>query len=80
MSLKKAVAGLALCLFSGFAVGGFTEAAYAQGNSGADKELASRESGTLGTKQFDKDKLPGKLEMGLAGGSILVLIAVIKWL
>jgi len=33
----------------------------------------------LGNKQFDKDKLPGKLEISLGVGSIFVMIAVVKY-
>lgn len=34
----------------------------------------------LGNKEFDKDKLPGKLEISLGVGSIFVMIAVVKYL
>lgn len=56
----------------------FTGDAHAQ--TSADKDLASRDGTQLGTKEFDQDKLPGKLEMGLAVGSFFVMIAVVKWL
>jgi hypothetical protein len=48
----------------------------------ADKELASKKgvSGSLATKQFDKDKLPGKWKIGFAFGSLIAAIAVVKWL
>lgn len=62
---------------------------YAQGKGGgkgdalsADKDLASRKgiSGSLATKQFDKNKLPGKWKIGFAFGSLAAAIAVVKWL
>ncbi len=62
---------------------------YAQGKGGkgdaalgADKDLASKKgiSGSLATKQFDKDKLPGKWKIGFAFGSLAAAVAVIKWL
>jgi hypothetical protein len=55
----------------------FTGDAHAQN---ADKSLAAKDGMELGTKEFDQDKLPGKLEMGLAVGSFFVMIAVVKWL
>lgn len=60
---------------------------YAQGKGkgdalGADKDLASKQgvSGSLATKQFDKDKLPGKWKIGFAFGSLAAAVAVVKWL
>jgi len=60
---------------------------YAQGKGkgdalGADKELASKKgvSGSLATKQFDKNKLPGKWKIGFAFGSLAAAVAVVKWL
>ncbi len=49
---------------------------------GADKELASKKgvSGSLATKQFDKNKLPGKWKIGFALGSLAAAVAVVKWL
>ena len=52
-----------------------SDTAHAQG-----KGLANKESGELGNKEFDKDKLPNKLEAGLGIGSIFVMIAVVKYL
>lgn len=62
---------------------------YAQGKGagkgdalGADKDLASKKgiSGSLATKQFDKNKLPGKWKIGFAFGSLAAAVAVVKWL
>lgn len=64
---------LALCL--GLLL--FTGDAHAQKG---DRDLAARDGMALGTKEFDKSKMPGKLEMGLAVGSLFVMIAVVKWL
>ncbi|HOK08089.1 MAG TPA: hypothetical protein PLJ10_00340 [Candidatus Hydrogenedens sp.] len=49
---------------------------------GADKDLASKKgiSGSLATKQFDKNKLPGKWKIGFAFGSLAAAVAVVKWL
>lgn len=79
MLAKRIIIVLALCVVGCFALGALTEEAYAQSVKG-DKSLASKESGTLGTKEFDQEKLPGKLEMGLAAGSIVVMIAAFKYL
>ena len=54
-----------------------TDHAYA---GSADQELAAKDGTQLGTKEFDSDRLPGKLEMSLAVGSFFVMIAVVKWL
>jgi len=58
------------------------EASAAASTSGADKGMATKKGvgQSLGSKEIEEDKLPGKLEMGLAVGSIIALIAVIKWL
>ena len=44
------------------------------------KNIAAKKDGTLGNKKFEEDKLPGKLEVGLGLGSIVVMIAVVKYL
>ena len=44
------------------------------------KSIASKKDGELGNKEFDKDKLPNKIEVGLGLGSIVVMIAVVKYL
>jgi len=68
-----AIAGL-LCLVLCLGMCFGLDQVHAQGDG-----IASMESGTLGTKEFDKDKLPGKLEIGLGIGSIFVMIAVLKY-
>lgn len=47
-----------------------------------DKGMATKKGvgQSLGNKEFDKEKLPGKLEIGLAVGSFIAMIAVVKWL
>ena len=44
------------------------------------KNIATKKDGELGNKEFDQDKLPGKLEVGLGLGSVVVMIAVVKYL
>jgi hypothetical protein len=43
----------------------------------ADKNLAQQDG--LGTKEIDKDKLPGKLEYTIAFGSVIAMVAVLKF-
>lgn len=57
--------GLVLC----------ADTAHAQG-----KSIANKKDGELGNKEFEKDKLPTKLEAGLGVGSIFVMIFVVKYL
>lgn len=75
--LKKGLlcAGLAIA-----AVFGANEVSAQAG--GKDKEIATKKgvSESLGNKEFDQEKLPGTLEIGLALGSIVAMIAAIKWL
>ncbi len=80
MDTKSLLAVVALCLVLCFAIAVFTQDASAQ--AAADKELATKKgvSGSLGSKEFEEDKLPGALEIGLAVGSIIAMIAVIKYL
>jgi len=68
-----AIAGL-LCLGSCLGLGLCVEDAHAQGQS-----IAAKKDGELGNKEFDKDKLPNKLEVSLGIGSIFVMIAVLKY-
>jgi len=67
-------AAMVLCLFLAACVLFPTEDAYAQS---ADQSLATREG--LATKEFDQDKLPGKFEIGLAIGSVIAMIGVIRY-
>ena len=57
------------------ALGLMTDKAAAQS---ADQKLATQSG--LGTKKIDAEKLPGKMEMGLAFGSLVAAIAAIKYL
>lgn len=68
-----AIAGL-LCLGSCLGLGLCVEDAHAQG-----KSIAAKKDGELGNKEFDKDKMPNKLEVSLGIGSIFVMIAVLKY-
>lgn len=79
MLVKNIILVLAVALVLGFSLGFAVEPAYAQG-AAADRSLAAKESGSLGNKEWDKDKLPGKQEVGMALGSIALLFAAFKWL
>ncbi len=83
MKSQQVFSVLMLCLlaFAFFALVA-DEAAAADKAVGADKGIATKQGveQSLGNKQFDKDKMPGKLEAGLAVGSIIAMIAVVKWL
>jgi len=72
MDIQRILLVLALCLILGLMLGVIAEPAEAQ------TRIEEREG--LATKEFDSDRLPGKLEIGLAVGSIFALIAVFKWL
>lgn len=63
---------LCLVLCIGLCVG--VNDVHAQGQG-----MASKSSTELGSKEFDKDQLPGKLEISLGIGSIFVMIAVMKY-
>ncbi len=78
MSQHALLSACVLCLLLTLAFGLLTSEAAAQE---ADESMETREGmDSLATKEFDEDKLPGKLEIGLAIGSIFVMIAVVKWL
>ena len=74
--LRLTAVALVLCLAMGF----LATDAYAA--SGADKEMATKKgvADSLGTKEFEEDKLPGMFEIGIAAGSCVALIAVMKYL
>ncbi|HDP33915.1 MAG TPA: hypothetical protein ENN29_02260 [Candidatus Hydrogenedentes bacterium] len=65
-----------MCLLFAACIMFLTDDAEAQ-TSSADKKTAVREG--LGEKEIDEAKLPGKLEMGLAFGSIVAMIGVLKF-
>lgn len=89
MKRKQMLFGAALVLMFGGIVG-FADNAYAapktdpakKAATTTDKDIASKEgvAGSLGTKEIDSEKLPGKLEMGFAFGSVVAAIAAIKYL
>jgi len=77
--LQRFVLGLGIICVAAFAAGD----AHAQKGKGGggDKEMATKKGmDALATKEFDENKLPGTLEVGLALGSIGAMIAAIKWL
>ena len=51
--------------------------AMAAGQS-ADQELAQQTG--LGSKKFDESKMPGKLQYGIAIGSVIAMFAAFKYL
>lgn len=72
---KYAIGVLVLmCLILAVCIMGTSEVAYAQS---ADQKLATQEG--LGDKEIDENQLPGKFEVGLAFGSIIAMIGVIKF-
>jgi len=77
--MRLTAVALLLCLTMGFLL---TDAHAADSAGGSDKEIATKKgvSESLGTKEFDDDKMPGKLEYAIAVGSTVALIAVIKYL
>jgi len=70
-----------VCLLLLACVAVLTEDAYAKDDDvvspGADKKMATQEG--LGSKEWDENQLPGKFEIGLALGSIVAMIGVIKF-
>ena len=52
------------------------------GKKGGDKKIGSRKGvgESLGTKEVEEEKLPGPLEIGLALGSTVAMIACFKYL
>ncbi len=83
MSDKSVLRIVTLCLVLGLCMLWCAEAAHAGDKAtGADKGIASKEgvSESLGNKEFDKDQLPGPKKIGFAFGSVIAMIAVIKFL
>ncbi len=82
MSRKILMIAALFILILGLMVALTTKDALAAANVSADKDLASKKgvAGSLGSKKFDKEKLPGKLKISFAFGSLFAAIAVIKWL
>lgn len=76
--LKLAI--VCLFVFSVFVF--YADIAQAQVGSGASRDMMEREgvSGSLATKEFDQSKLPGKGKIGFAFGSLVAMVAVLKWL
>ena len=71
-------AGDAVAQAKGGAGGASSKAAVA---TKGDKSIAGKKGmDSLGTKEIDSNKLPGKFEMGLAAGSVVAMIAAFKYL
>lgn len=81
MNMRNIAIAILFCLVLCVALGVFTGQAKAQ-TKGADKDLAAKKgiADSLGHKEWDQKKLPGKLQIGLALGSLVAMIAVLKWL
>jgi hypothetical protein len=82
MNQKRLVVFGVVCVAVLLAVMVFTDSASADAAGSYDKEMATKEgvADSLGSKKFDEDKLPGKLKIGFAIGSIITMIAVMKTL
>jgi hypothetical protein len=85
--LRKTAVALGLSLVATFAVDtALAQAPAAKPDAGkvggGDKTIAAKKGvgESLGNKEFDQEKLPGTLEIGLALGSIAGVVAAIKWL
>jgi len=83
------ISALALAFVMSLGVLAVSETAYAQSSkasaktsSKADKNSATKKgvAGSLGSKEIEQNKLPGKLEIGIALGSVAGAVAAIKWL
>ncbi len=72
-SKTMAITGL-MCLLFLFCMLTMTESAEAQS---ADQKMATREG--LAEADIDRDRLPGRLELGLVIGSIIAMIGVVKY-
>ncbi len=75
MKKRLFLAGSLLVLMCAFSIGLFTGEAAAQSG---DQKIAMQDG--LGTKEFDQSKMPGKLEMSLAIGSVVAAFAAMKYL
>ena len=84
MKMRKLAGAALVCFLLCLVFAVFAETADAQESvaKGADKSIATKQGvgGSLGTKEIDAEKLPGKIEIGIAVGSFMVMIAVVKWL
>ncbi len=85
MMFKKTVLAFAACLLLVASLAFFTgqvqaapAAKSADSASSADHKIATQEG--LPTKEFDKDKLPTKLDIGFTIGSVVAVIAAFKYL
>lgn len=79
LSSKTVLAAVFFCLILVTCVAVLTEDVYAKDDAAAsaDKDLATKEG--LGNKDWDESQLPGKFEIGLAIGSIVAMIGVMKF-
>ncbi len=85
MTIKKTILVCAACLLLLTTLAFFPSHAWAadagkgsEKASSADHKIATQEG--LPTKEFDKSKLPGKMEIGLTIGSVVAVIAAFKYL
>jgi len=80
ISMSRRVAHIAILAVLFVFAGCFLAADDAHAQASADKNLAQKGTMELGSKEWDKDQLPGTLEISLGVGSTFVMIAVMKWL
>lgn len=82
MNRKKVLSAVALCLALCIALAMWAETASAnKAELGMDKEMATKKgvSDSLGSKEFDKEKLPGRWKISFGIGSVFLAIAVFKY-
>ena len=80
MTFKKTILAVAACLLLVASLAIFTGGALAadKGGASADQKVATQQG--LPTKEFDTNKMPGKMEIGLTIGSVVAVIAAFKYL
>lgn len=75
----------ACCLVAMLGIGLCTDTVAAQEEkktTNLDKDVGTKKgvAQSLGSKEIDEEKIPGKMEAGIAFGSCAVMIIVVKWL
>jgi len=82
MLRKVVLVGVLACFVCAASLAVFAGDVHAQKKAGgADKSMAEKKgvAGSLGSKEFDKAKLPGRYQIGFAVGSLIAAIAVLKY-
>ena len=77
---KLVLTVLVCCLVSLCLMAVFTDRVSAGSTQSFDAAQAEKKGmDALGSKEFDQNKLPGKMKIGFAFGSLVAAIAVIKY-